>query len=201
MPEPTQSQPTQSQPSLPQASLPQARTDHPIASVDLPQQDSLAKVRAVVVGLASGINKAGLGEVASLSPRHVRYTLHAARTLGFVSQSGDVWATTDRGMGLLSMNAGTDAEHDYFVLAVRHCAALKALVPELLEGKAPELDVLARRMVDRSGLSLSTAQRRAITLLAWREQLVPEVVAEAPAPVRVEPARPKRAAAQLDLFG
>lgn len=174
-----------------------------IDSVDIPQQDKLTKVRAVVEAISRGVARDGLADAAALSPRHVRYTLHAARTLGWATRSGDNWTITPRGVELLAKAPGTAAEKEICRLSISGCHAIHSVVPELLESKEVELETVAARLITFAGLSRSTAQRRAITLLSWREQVLPEQekIAVEVAPAAPSPVRPSGPIAQLDLFG
>ena len=145
-----------------------------IDSVFVPQQDDLGKIRALVSALERGVSRDDLGEAAGLSRRHVRYTLQAARTLGLTQLDGDAWSLTDRAGVLLRTPVGSEAERAMWESAVSGSPALSTLVPELLDPTELKLQVVAARLMERCGLSLSTAVRRAMTLLAWRDALLPQ---------------------------
>ncbi len=162
--------------------------DTVIDSIDVPQQDDLSKVRAVVRELRGGASKADLSDKVALSGRHVRYTLHAARTLGLTRQIGEEWSTTDSAGELLGYPEGSGAEREWLQARIAGNATLTALAPTLLTGDAPTVEGLAERLSTMTGLSASTAYRRAITLLSWREQ-----VWTPPPPEGIDPA-------QMSLF-
>ncbi len=153
-----------------------------IDSMDVPQQDDLIKVRAVVRALRAGVARSELGQIAGLSGRHVRYTLHAARTLGLTRQIDDVWSATEAAGELLEQPAGSPAERAWLFRSIADNAQLMTLAPSLLERDAPTLDALAGRLQTLTGLAQSTAQRRALTLLSWRDQVIEAAVEVAPTP-------------------
>lgn len=182
-----------------------------IETIDVPQQDDFTKIRAVVGALAAGTAPSELRGTAKLTQRHVRYTLHAARILGWANtEDGLSWHVTGAGEDLLTLEAGSGAEKSWMRRSVAQNPLLKAMVPKLMLDDAPDINTLGEHLMNLTGLSPSTAFRRAMTLLAWRTALMEEQVAVAPvvvepvvaepvvaelAPVVVEPvaAKPKKA--------
>lgn len=168
-----------------------------IDSLDIPQQDDLQKVRSVVAAVHDGTAVRELPATTGISRRHVRYTLHAARTLGWLAlEPEDVWTMAPPGVALLEHAAGSPAERAAMQQAVSASPALEALAPDLFTRTPPPLEELATRLMDRSSLSASTAQRRAMTILAWREQTV---APEPPVAPKAEPPRAK-GGDQMSLF-
>ena len=149
-----------------------------IQSIDVPQQDNLSTVRTVVGALWQGVGTAQLGDVSGLSRRHLRYTLHAARTLGWATLNDDVWEPTKAGEQLLAEREGSAAEQARFRDSIASNQVLGTLAPDLLDPHAPGRDVLTARMQRLAGLSETTASRRAATLLRWREQVIAAAATE-----------------------
>ena len=141
-----------------------------IASIDVPQQDDLAKVRSVVAALHTGTPQDELSTVTGISKRHTQYTLHAARVLGWVMRAGQKWLPTRAGVELLDRPAGSVREREYCRRTIDQNQTIRALAPGLLAG-ALDIDPLATRLQSVAGLSASTAQRRALTLITWRDAL------------------------------
>lgn len=145
-----------------------------IESVDVPQQDDLGKVRAVIRAIEDGVSRAGLAEAAGLSSRHLRYTLHAARTLGLAARRGEAWVVTQPGMDLLARTVGSSEERDWLRTTIATNRVIHEVAPDLFDDDPPSAEALAERLTERTGLSPSTAARRALTLLSWREQAAVE---------------------------
>ncbi|MFT7624792.1 MAG: hypothetical protein ACI9WU_003982 [Myxococcota bacterium] len=157
-----------------------------IDSACIPQQDDLGKVRDLVAAMHRGVPRAELGDVVGLSSRHVRYTLHAARALGLTVQDGKAWNITPTVADLLGVEAASDSEKQVLRRLVSDSPALMAVVPELFTDSSLELETLGERLMEKAGFSGSTAMRRAMTLLAWRDALQPVEVKIA-APVMPQP--------------
>ena len=156
-------------------------TEQRIASIDVPQLDDFARIRAVVAAVAAGKARRELVGVAGLSKRHVDYALHAARILGFVVREDEVWSATPTGARLLEISEGTVEETAWLRAAVERQPVLAELV---LGPEAFEVDVLRQRLTEVATLSASTAARRAMTLVEWRRQLVVPAPEPEPEPVR-----------------
>ena len=179
-----------------------------IATLDVPQHDDLAKLRALVEALNDGTEPSALGAAAGLTRRHVEYALHAGRILGWVSRSDDqTWSITGAGEALLGHPAGSDGERRFMRDAVMATALVRDIVPGLLDRTAPDEASVAGRLMAAAGLSPSTAARRALTLRLWREQLVaaeaasePEPTAPPEPPVVAAPPSPAGPPSQLSLW-
>lgn len=142
-----------------------------IDSADVPQADNLRAVRLVVRALSQGFREASsIAREAGIQPRHVAYAQNAARVLGLVDARGGL---TLRGASLLATVEHSEAERALLTQAYAESPALARLCPGLLSPEAPSRDALTQRLIDVAGLSRSTAERRAQTLLSWRAQLVP----------------------------
>lgn len=185
--------------------------------VQIPQADSLVRVRSAVSAVARGAQTAqAVSQELGISERQAGYALHAAQGLGWLEPVRDGDASEQEGRGrvratpasdaLLATPTGSGAEREFFRQSLERHAGLKELAPQLLADKSPNRDELVRSLV-RAGLSPSTARRRATTLLAWRRQVVgeqkgsrgkrtPRVAASAKA-ARVK--SPKRVPVQLSL--
>ncbi|MFO0578388.1 MAG: ATP-binding protein [Polyangia bacterium] len=187
------------------------------APLQIPQADSLARVRHAVSAVARGAQTAlAVSQELGISERQASYALHAAQGLGWLEPVRDGEAGEQGGRGrvratpasdaLLATPPGSAAERALLRQSLARHDGLRALVPNLLADSAPSRDELIRSLV-RAGLSPSTAKRRATTLLAWRKQIVgepgrpglksPLTIAVGARNVRMTPAR--RPPAQLAL--
>lgn len=140
-------------------------------SEDIPQANSLPKVRELVAAVNAGIaTPAGLRDALKLDDRHVAYYRRAAVILGVVAESDDGLAVTPTGKNILAAPAESTQERKEFREAVRRS---KPLAPfrSFFEGADVDLDDVAHRIGIMTGLSKATADRRAQTLLAWRKFL------------------------------
>ena len=139
----------------------------------IPQRDQLQDVRRVVEVLAEGRTSfKDLPAAASLSKRHVQYALHAARTLGWLTDHIEP-EVTPAGRKLVGEAPGGLGERSRFRIAIEQSPALRSVAPDLLAKTAPAKSTVAERIVKFAPeLSGSTASRRAQTLLAWREQAI-----------------------------
>ena len=80
-------------------------------AVDIPQADSLSRIRELVQTVQFGASDtARLQKVMSLHPRHVGYHLHAARVLGWLVRDDEQWQVTELGAGLVATGPGSQEE-------------------------------------------------------------------------------------------
>jgi hypothetical protein len=144
-----------------------------LESKDIPQADSLENVRRIVDAVADGSKtKADVAERTGINPRHVLYGLHTARVLGFLlEESSGGFAPTEGGTALRGFEAGSNAEREAFRNAIRESDIINAIAPQLLSPKQLTQDAITQKIVKLTGLSESTASRRAQTLVSWRTQL------------------------------
>lgn len=155
-------------------------------ATDIPQADSLGRVRELVQAVQFGAADATrLQKVMTLHPRHVGYHLHAARILGWLDRQDETITLTPRGEALLATEVNSDPERAIFRESIEGSESIGAVAPDLLHETPPEQDVLSQRIQDVAGIAPATARRRASTLLRWRGQALPP---ERPRPA---PARPK----------
>lgn len=143
-------------------------------TADLPQANSLAKVRAFVDIVASGraayANTAGAA--IGLSPRHAAYYGTAARvTLRLLAATRGRLALTPIGFALVSTRPGSFEERSILARALRESESVTSIAPDLLDNEGPSREALTRRL-GTTGLSEATAARRASTLLSWRRYVL-----------------------------
>lgn len=148
---------------------------------DVPQTSQLRHVRQVVAAVADGATAPErVPPKARLSLRHVYYGLHTARVLGFLTRVARRWEVTAEGLALLTAGPGTGAEQAVLGAAIEGCAEVQVLAPGLLGADPPTEESLTGRIAQRTGLARATAQRRAATLLSWREQVRTEPAPQVP---------------------
>jgi hypothetical protein len=140
---------------------------------DVPQADSLARVRDVMAALAAGgATPEDIVAATGFSLRHVHYRLHAARVLGLVTMGRNIASLTDRGRDAVRAPRDSAKERATWEQAIRESATLKSVAPNLLAKRAPTARELARRLEQKTGLSPATALRRAKALLRWRRAIL-----------------------------
>ena len=163
-----------------------------LTSIEIPQADSLENVRRVVEAIGSGASsRKDIEEKTDISLRHIDYTIHAAKSLGFLV-GGDALAVSDRGKALIATARGSNEERAELRAAFKADEVLELLAPDLLDEPGPAKAVLTGRIQKACPeLSEATAARRAQTLLAWRSQATGVLGADLPA---APPAAPKKAA-------
>jgi hypothetical protein len=144
-----------------------------LKKADVPQADNLELVREVLDAL--GFGRATPEDVVAttgFSLRHVHYRLHSARVLGFVRMGRNIASLTEQGRKLIRTDVGSIEERDLLIAGIKQSGVLQKLCPSLLDRRPPRRAELARRIGQKTGLSPSTASRRAQALLAWRRQLI-----------------------------
>lgn len=149
------------------------RTSPEIDTIDIPQAPNLARVRCVVTAVAGGA--ATIEQVADetdISARHVGYAFRAAQSLGLLDGER---ALTDLGRSLIETPQESEEERAAFRRSIEESVILRAIAPDLLSADPPSKKTLTERIEELSGLSKATAAHRASDLLAWREQILPQV--------------------------
>jgi restriction system protein len=148
-------------------------------SVDVPQANRLENVRELVTAVRDGLHHpATLLELLDVDDRHFAYYRQAAAILGLVSAERDgTLALTERGRALLATSEGSTAERRCFREAMEGARALRPLL-SFFQGEALPLGELAHRLRTLTGLSATTAMRRAQTLEQWRRYIQPAVEAQ-----------------------
>jgi hypothetical protein len=143
-----------------------------LTTADVPQEDDLRKVRLVVDAVGQGLQDTlSIAQRSGVSRRHVGYALNAALVLGWVAEGAEQLEATEQGKKLLKTAAGSAEERAAFKSAIEGSAALREVAPDLLAAASPTRAQLGERIVEATGLSKSTADRRAQALLAWRRQV------------------------------
>lgn len=145
-----------------------------LRSIDIPQADSLARIRDVVAAVVKYDNPTVklLCEATGFHERHVRYRLDAARALGLLVAKDKGTAATKRGLRLLATATGSEDERRDFTRAVNACPAVQQIAPDLLSKPVVDIKDLTVRIARASGLSPATAARRAVALRAWHRDLI-----------------------------
>ena len=175
-------------------------------TLDVPQANDLATVRAVVYAVRKGnLSREQLAEFTGFSKRHVRYRVHAARVLGLIDLESDLASITPLGGRLLAARVKSDEARQVWRDAIERSPILQVLAPDLLAQRGPDAETLTERICAATGASASTARRRASGLLRWRYtvlgvQPASEQPGVQPAPepkAEPEPANPTE---QLSLF-
>ena len=96
-------------------------------AVDIPQADSLSRIRELVQTVQFGANDtARLQKVMSLHPRHVGYHLHAARVLDWLVRENDEWTLTALGQELTATVAGSQEERAIYRKSITASEYLQA---------------------------------------------------------------------------
>lgn len=167
-----------------------------LESKDIPQADSLENVRRIVDAVVDGLRtKAEVSERTGINPRHVLYGLHTARVLGFVVEDeGGGFSATESGKSLHTLTPNGPEEMDRFRSAIGDSEIIAAIAPQILTAKPPTQDAITQKIVKATGLSESTAGRRAQTLVSWRTQLMGSSGQPAAAAAPAAPAAPEAAA-------
>ncbi len=143
---------------------------------DIPQADSLPRVRSVVAAVRAGIRtEAAFTDATGLRPRHVLYYRGAAVTLGLLEEVPEI-AVTATGHKLLSTEPESNEERHVLLAAALAASRLAAFRDVFSSEKTPTTDELAFRIGQMTRLSMATAARRAGTLLSWRKYLRGEEV-------------------------
>jgi hypothetical protein len=112
-----------------------------------------------------------IAEATGFQDRHVRYRIATARVLGLICREEDGTHVTPRGEKLLDTAPGSDNERKLLRRAVSSSAVVKQLIPDLLTRETIDLKNLRDRIAAATGLSPSTAERRAVVLRAWHRDL------------------------------
>ena len=124
-------------------------------AVDIPQADSLARIRELVQTVQFGaVDTARIQRVMTLHPRHVGYHLHAARVLNWLIRETEGWAVTSLGSEMLTTGAGSQEERAIFRKSISESTYLKTVAPNLLDDDEPEQDLLSKAIQDAAGIAL-----------------------------------------------
>jgi len=144
-----------------------------LKTIDIPQADTLSVVRL----LLDGINRSpkervkDLAATTGFSERHIRYRLHAARILGFLSDDDGRLSFTSRGRELVATVPGSAREKEVLRQAVSDSPIVQRLAPDLLGGSQLDWKEVAKKISSLSGVAPTTAERRAGVLRSWQRAL------------------------------
>lgn len=141
-------------------------------TLPIPQADALPKVRLVVEQLPTGVTLAAAGRAAELTGRHVGYHVAAAIALGLARRTAAGVAVTALGRTLVATGRGSQEETATWRRAIAESPVLAAVAPSLLAPNPPDREALAARIAAAGALAISTASRRAETLLRWRKYVL-----------------------------
>lgn len=161
--------------------------DEELISIDIPQADNVSLIRAVTELVGKGVgNVHGLASRLGVTPRHATYCQNAARILGwielrddqllldagvagapkFVSPSSSARPrVTELGTQLLQSEPGSPDERSIVYRSILGSASLTRVL-----GPSPGAmtsDAIVARIRALTGLSDSTAERRARSIQAW----------------------------------
>ncbi|HEY8380194.1 MAG TPA: restriction endonuclease, partial [Nannocystis sp.] len=141
-------------------------------TLDVPQADRLSNVRQLVAAVRDGIEHPGtLLELLDVDRRHFLYYRQAAVILGVVEfNARGALQVTSLGRRLLATAEGSREERQVFAEAIGMARALRPFA-SFFSGEALDLETLTRRLEVLTGLSHSTAERRAQTLIKWRRYI------------------------------
>lgn len=148
------------------------RVDRLHRTLDVPQADRLSNIRQLVAAVRDGIEHAGtLLELLDVDRRHFLYYRQAAVILGVVefNARGELLVTS-LGQRLLATGEGSREERQVFAEAVGLARALRPFA-SFFTGEPLDLATLTRRLEVLTGLSRTTAERRAHTLIKWRRYI------------------------------
>lgn len=136
----------------------------------MPQADRLENIRQLAAAVRDGVkDTVALLQMLDVDGRHFAYYRQAAVILGVVSVGArDELVLTPRGGVLLATGEGSVEERSCFLEAMREARALKPFASFFL-GEELTQEEVARRLQALTGLSYSTALRRAATLVQWRK--------------------------------
>lgn len=120
------------------------------------------------MALRDGIhNVPALLELLGVDQRHFDYYRRAAEILDLIQRTGGAVSLTSRGRDLVATPEGSAQERQVFAAAIRSARALRPFT-SFFDGEELPLEIVAQRLATLTGLSQSTAERRARTLLQWR---------------------------------
>lgn len=141
-------------------------------TADVPQANKLENVRQLAAAVRDGVTDGqALLQMLDVDERHFAYYRQAAVILGMLAATGDRLRLTERGRHLLATAEGSNDERSQLLEAMRDARALKPFASFFLGEELP-LEEIASRLQKLTGLSHSTALRRAATLKQWRKYVM-----------------------------
>lgn len=162
----------------------------------IPQADRLDVVRGLVAVIAASPDswREDTTTTLGLAPRHVDYYRQAAELLGLLARSGRLLLLTDDARELLTTPPASAQQARVFISCIRRAVELRGIREYLLGDENLSENELNARVQEMSGLSPSTARRRAGCMYRWRCYLE-RFGSRDPVSVTSRPAAP-----QLGLF-
>jgi hypothetical protein len=143
--------------------------------IDAPQADRLDLVRRVVEAVHHGqVGTDAIAAYARIAQRYVQYAVQSARLLELLrnDDAGEVVAT-ELALKALATARGSKAERAILRSGFEQASAFSDVKDLVLAAEAPTSTSLAEvLLLRRTPIALSTALRRARTLLAWRRYLI-----------------------------
>lgn len=138
-------------------------------TIDVPQADKLENIRQLAAAVADGIDHpSALLELLDVDQRHFLYYRQAALILGIVALGDDrALRVTDLGRRLVAAPEASADERQIFAEAIAGARALRPFA-SFFAGDEVDAPTIAARLRALTGLSKTTAERRAQTLLRWR---------------------------------
>jgi hypothetical protein len=153
-----------------------AGVDEPVG-IPFPQANSVERMLGACerIGLGGFKNKDEIFANSDIDPRQWDYYLSAARYFGLVSKSGYQWELTSLGHGIVDSNGnGSTAT---IVTAILARPVFLSVIEHYLDREClPPKDQVARLIQAHTSLNLTTALRRASTVLAvanWVIKAIP----------------------------
>lgn len=148
---------------------PRAATERLHRTSDVPQADKLENIRQLAAAVADGIDHpSALLELLDVDRRHFLYYRQAAQILGIVAFGEDrALRITDLGRRLVAAPEASADERQIFAEAIAGARALRPFA-SFFSGDEVDPSTIAGRLRALTGLSRTTAERRAHTLLRWR---------------------------------
>src|SRR5690349_10142348 len=141
-------------------------------TADVPPANKLGNVRQLAAAARDGVRDAAAPrQLLDLDPRHLAFYRRAAVILDMVEDSRPGLVLTPRGRDLLSTVEGSADERACFLRAIRDARALRPFASFFLGDELP-IEKVASRLQALTGLSPSTALRRAETLVQWRKYVL-----------------------------
>ena len=137
----------------------------------IPQADVLPKLRALIEKAVASGDFHEAGRAVGLTERHVGYYAAAAEALGLVKREGRRFVVLPLGHRLRATRPHTREEAGVWRQAIEESAVVRSVHPDVLGKRAPTKHVLAQAIM-AAGHTRLTAERRAETLLRWRQQVL-----------------------------
>jgi DNA-binding transcriptional ArsR family regulator len=138
---------------------------------EIPQADRFDSIRQILEAIDNGSTSVEeIHDGTGVSHRHVSYRISSAEILGALCREKKVRLTMS-GLAWIKTERGSENEAVLIREMVEDASFFSVICPTLLGVDAPGKDEIANRLVLYTGMSRSTAYRRAGTLMSWAVQL------------------------------